>query len=302
MAHLPPGRREAAGWPWAAVPALGLAVQPLSAPGRDKGRADGRARPQPQPQPQLPEGDWRHHPGAEKPVRQVPESGGKRAAAEDASSAAGRGKAGSHWREARAGGAAANWTRFPGPRASPVRHEALAPQPRLGPRGEATTARCAASARRGAHPTDVPAGAGERQVRRGAAPQCPTGPLAAPQRADSQDRGCGGAAVRALGLRSPPRWDLSGGPGSLPSLRDGEAPLAGQAAPRRRPWGFHLRGGEGTRRWRLDRLGLPRTCPGVSLEGQASKDLRVLGECRRLPCRVRRPSGSLPGRVLLGPP
>lgn len=171
----------------------------------------------------------------------------------------------------------------------------------------ATTARCAASARRGAHPTDVPAGASERQVRRGAAPgpqlSPPNRPRSVPQvpwppRSGRTPRigDAVAAAVRALGLRSPHRWDLGGGPGSLLGLGDGEAALW------RRPCGFHLLGGEGTRRWRLDRLGLPRTCPGLSFEGRAWQDLRVLGECRWLPCGVCRPSGSLPGRVVLGPP
>lgn len=50
----------------------------------------------------LPVGDWRHHPGAEKPVWPVPGSGEKRAAAEEGRAGAGRGKAGSHWRAARA--------------------------------------------------------------------------------------------------------------------------------------------------------------------------------------------------------
>lgn len=106
----------------------GLAAQPLSTRGRDRGRADGgtapgpapawspsRARPRP-----LPGVGERLLPGAEKPVCPVGQSGGKRALPpRKGARTRGGGKAGSPWRATRAGGVAANWTGFPGPPASP---------------------------------------------------------------------------------------------------------------------------------------------------------------------------------------
>lgn len=119
-AHLPPARTEGARQDLGLVyPPQGLPVQPLSAPGRDKGRADGRARPQPQPR-----RGWRRETGDTTPERrnQFGRSGGAegkgRPLRTGARTRGGR-RRGSHWGEARARGAAANWTRFSGPRASP---------------------------------------------------------------------------------------------------------------------------------------------------------------------------------------
>lgn len=111
------GARRAGGWTRAALARLGTR---RPAPLRPReGPREGRRPGPPRPQLRLLKGDQRHHPGAEKPVWPVRQSGGKRAAAEEGGADAGRGKAGSHWRAARARGAAANWTRFPGPRPAP---------------------------------------------------------------------------------------------------------------------------------------------------------------------------------------
>lgn len=317
--HLPPGRTEGAGLDLGGVCSLRGSPSSSSPPpgGIEGGQKAGPApRPSPSPsparRPRQPEGDRRHHPGAEKPVWPVPWSGGKRKAAEEGGADAGRGKARSHWelREPEEPPPTGHASRGHGP--APARHEELARLPALGPGGPrrrqrwagAQRARGEACTRRMPQPGPI-----ERQVRRSAAP----GPLICPTRrtlrspggpgaADSRDPGCSGSSCPHPRASEPTWMEFGWRCRGFCGLGDVKTQLVGQAA-LTKARGVSPSGRRGESREVSEFFApLLSTRPGFKTEYQTWQGLWVLEEGRWLPCNVWVPLEDPLGKILLGPP